>query len=114
MTDPRPILDVLDVREVASALVSFAVEPGVTLVGDAWGSAGDPAVILMHGGGQTRHAWGQTARLLAARGRYALSLDLRGHGDSSWSPAGDYSLDAFARDLRAVARELGGAPSVVG
>ena len=33
----------------------------VTLAADAFGDPGDPPVVLLHGGGQTRHAWGNTA-----------------------------------------------------
>ena len=69
--------------------------------------------MLFHGGGQTRHAWGTTLHVLGKTWR-AYSVDLRGHGDSAWAPDGDYSLDAFARDVRAVARSLGQPPALVG
>jgi pimeloyl-ACP methyl ester carboxylesterase len=93
--------------------VSFAGH-GVTIRGDAYGEPADPAVILLPGGGQTRHAWGETAAVLARAGWYALALDLRGHGDSGWSPEGNYSLDAFIADLTAVARTLSVPPAIVG
>jgi non-heme chloroperoxidase len=69
---------------------------------------------MLHGGGQTRYAWGGTAAALAAAGRYVVNMDLRGHGDSGWAPDGDYSLEAFVRDLELVARELPHPPAVVG
>jgi non-heme chloroperoxidase len=78
---------------------------------------GDPAaqgVILLHGGGQTRHSWGKAARDLLAAGYHVLSVDLRGHGESQWAPDGDYSLDAFAGDLRAIAGTLQRPPALVG
>jgi pimeloyl-ACP methyl ester carboxylesterase len=93
--------------------VSFDVGP-LRLAGDAYGDPAAPPVLLLHGGGQTRHAWGGTAAALAAHGWHAVSLDLRGHGDSGWAPAADYSVDAFARDLSAVARQLTSKPAVVG
>jgi pimeloyl-ACP methyl ester carboxylesterase len=74
---------------------------GVRLAIDRWPRSG-PAVILLHGGGQTRHAWGETAVTLAHDGYDVTAVDLRGHGDSSWCPRGNYSLDAFAGDLRAI------------
>ena len=43
-------------------------------------------VIFLHGGGQTRHAWTKTAAALADRGWEVVTVDLRGHGDSGWSP----------------------------
>lgn len=79
--------------------------------------AGDPSaipVILLHGGGQTRHAWAGTAVRLAAAGYRVLSYDARGHGDSEWSANGDYSADALIADLRAVARTLAAPPVLIG
>jgi pimeloyl-ACP methyl ester carboxylesterase len=98
----------------SGARVTFRVDAAVTLVADAYGDPGAPPVLLLHGGGQTRHAWGGTAAALARRGWYALALDLRGHGESSWAPDGDYRLDAFAADVRAVAARLSRPPAVVG
>jgi len=85
---------------------SFTTPDGLNLAADAYGDATDKPVLLAHGGGQTRHAWGGTAAALAAAGRYAVSLDLRGHGDSDWAPDGDYRLERFAADVAAVAEEL--------
>jgi pimeloyl-ACP methyl ester carboxylesterase len=96
-----------------SRLVTFDVGP-LHIVGDAYGEPSAPPVLLLHGGGQTRHAWGGTAAALAAHGRYAVSIDLRGHGDSGWDPEADYRVDAFAHDLCAVARQLPSRPAVVG
>jgi non-heme chloroperoxidase len=87
---------------------------GMEIVADAFGDPAGEPVVFLHGGGQTRHAWGGTARELAEKGWYALSLDLRGHGESSWSAAGDYRLDAFIADLRAVLAGLGRPAAVVG
>lgn len=87
---------------------------GLQLTADVGGDSAGPSVVLMHGGGQTRHAWGTTARALVASGRYVVSLDLRGHGDSDWDAHGDYSLDLQVRDLRAVLRQIPGKPALVG
>lgn len=93
--------------------VSYDVGP-LRIVGDAYGDPAAPPVLLLHGGGQTRHAWGGTAAALAAQGRHAISIDLRGHGDSGWDPDADYSLDAFARDLSVIGRQFRAKPAVVG
>jgi non-heme chloroperoxidase len=69
-------------------------------------------VVLLHGGGQTRHAWGTAGDVLAAGGRYAVSVDLRGHGDSEWAPDGDYGMTAFAHDTAAVVASLSSEPSM--
>lgn len=87
---------------------------GLRLRGDRRGLDGAPVVILGHGGGQTRHAWGAASASLAARGWNALTFDLRGHGDSEWPADGDYTIDAFVGDLRAVMARSPEPPVVVG
>jgi len=87
---------------------------GLTLVADAYGDDGAPPVLLLHGGGQTRHAWAGTGVALAAEGYYAVSLDLRGHGESDWCPNGDYRHNAFAADTAAVAASFDRPPVLVG
>ncbi|HKA14046.1 MAG TPA: alpha/beta hydrolase [Myxococcota bacterium] len=94
---------------------SFAGADGLTLRADARGDPDAPPVLFLHGGGQTRHAWGGTAAALARDGRLAITLDLRGHGESDWA-TGDapYRLERFAADLRAVIAQLAGPPALVG
>ncbi len=87
---------------------------GLDLAADAYGPADGPPVLLFPGGGQTRHSWAGTARLLGNKGWQATTIDLRGHGDSDWAPDGDYSLDAFAADVRDVARAAPRPPALVG
>jgi non-heme chloroperoxidase len=87
---------------------------GVQLVGEAWGDPANPPALLFHGGGQTRHAWKGTAAALAQRGYYAMAVDLRGHGDSGWSPDGNYAPDRFAADVRLMASSLGRKPILIG
>ena len=85
---------------------AFKGHGGLKLMADVGGDPADPAVVLLHGGGQTRHSWREAAQALTLAGRYVVSLDLRGHGESEWAADGDYSLDAFALDLREVLRQL--------
>jgi pimeloyl-ACP methyl ester carboxylesterase len=88
---------------------------GVRLVGERWGEDGPRGVVvLLHGGGQTRHSWARTAERLAVGGWAAIALDARGHGDSGWHPAHDYTLDGFIGDLLALVRTLDQAPVLVG
>jgi len=75
---------------------------GMEIAIDEWPGDG-PAVVLAHGGGQTRHSWGGTARALASHGHRVVSMDLRGHGDSAWDATGDYSMAAYRDDALAVA-----------
>jgi len=87
---------------------------GVQLAADAYGDEAAPVVLLMHGGGQTRHSWGGTARALAERGYRAIAIDARGHGDSDWAQDRRYKIDTFARDLETVAARFDKPPAVVG
>lgn len=87
---------------------------GLKLAADIGGAPDAPIVILLHGGGQTRHAWSNAFRRLVERGYHVLSYDARGHGGSAWDPAGDYSTDALVADLRAVLATLPGRPALVG
>ena len=94
--------------------IELAAAGGVTLRGDAWGSGDAPPVLLLHGGGQTRHSWAGTGRRLAREGWRALALDLRGHGESDWSPDGVYGVEVFLADLLAVLRGMPELPVLVG
>lgn len=75
-------------------------------------------VLLAHGGGQTRHSWGGTARALAARGITAVTMDQRGHGDSDWVESSAYDFNSFAGDMGCVASQIrdrtGFKPAIVG
>ncbi|HEV2363925.1 MAG TPA: alpha/beta fold hydrolase [Caulobacteraceae bacterium] len=93
---------------------TFIGADGLKLLADVSGEGARGEVLLAHGGGQTRHAWKKAAQALAERGWRAVSLDLRGHGESEWSPVGDYALDAFANDLIEVARQMAARPALIG
>ena len=87
---------------------------GIRLAADVAGDPAGPPVVLLHGGGQTRHAWGTTLDVLARRGWFAYTVDLRGHGESDWASDGDYTMDAFAADVLALAKCLRQPPVLVG
>ncbi len=87
---------------------------GLLLAADVGGPEDGPPVVLLHGGGQTRHSWHGTWTRLVEEGWWAWSVDLRGHGDSEWSPDGDYTMDAFAGDVLAIRRALPRPPILVG
>jgi pimeloyl-ACP methyl ester carboxylesterase len=98
---------------VQSAL-DFEVGAGVRLAADSFGAPDAPAVLLLHGGGQTRRAWHATASDLADAGWRALTVDLRGHGESTHPDPPAYALEDFAADVRALIAALGGEPIVIG
>ncbi len=84
------------------------------IVGDVAGNPDAPAVVLMHGGGQTRHSWSGAVEPLRDAGYFVVNIDLRGHGDSGWSPDGQYSPALLADDLRNVMADIAGPVAWVG
>ncbi|MFF3673094.1 alpha/beta fold hydrolase [Streptomyces sp. NPDC002120] len=92
----------------------FVGHGGIRLTANVWGEESSPPLVLLHGGGQTRHAWDRTGPRLAALGWWVIAPDLRGHGTSAWSADGDYALDLFAEDVRAIVARLGGRPVLIG
>jgi pimeloyl-ACP methyl ester carboxylesterase len=88
---------------------------GIRLEADVLGSGGHP-VILLHGGGQTRHSWRKTAERLASEGFTALPFDQRGHGESERAVDRRYTFLDFAADAHDLGKEVGasfGAPAAI-
>lgn len=94
--------------------IRIPVAPGVEIAADVAGRRGAPTVILGHGGGQTRHSWDRAEHQLAEAGYFAINYDLRGHGDSDWSPDGDYAITTRAEDLIKVAAQGSATVALVG
>jgi pimeloyl-ACP methyl ester carboxylesterase len=92
--------------EMPAAALRIVTPDALTLAADIDGPSGEPVVVLLHGGGQTRHSWSGAMAALVARGYRVINYDARGHGDSDWSSAGAYHLDDRAADLEAVVRDL--------
>lgn len=92
----------------------IASHDGLVLAVDDLGPLDAPVVILLHGGGQTRHSWSGAAKALADRGYRVINVDLRGHGESEWSEADAYSLDDRVADLEAIVAMLDQPFAVVG
>ncbi|HEY0016656.1 MAG TPA: alpha/beta hydrolase [Longimicrobium sp.] len=77
----------------------FVSRDGVRLHVLRWESAG-PALVLVPGLGQSAHVFRELAPALAGDFR-VIAFTPRGHGQSA-TPTGDYTLEGFADDLRAV------------
>ncbi|MBT8451534.1 MAG: alpha/beta hydrolase [Deltaproteobacteria bacterium] len=92
----------------------FDLPNGMSIAADAYGDPGHQPVLFLHGGGQTRHAWGNSAELLAQHGFYTVCMDHRGHGESSWAGLGEYRVYNFAEDLQHVIAQLDQKPILVG
>lgn len=77
-----------------------------------WGNEGAPPLLLIHGGRDHCRNWDWTAERL--RDRYhIIAPDLRGHGDSAWSPDGNYNIRNFVYDIAQLMHQLNLGPHAI-
>jgi pimeloyl-ACP methyl ester carboxylesterase len=79
-----------------SLTVTSAVST-VSLHINQWG-AGNEACILLHGFGEGAYIWNNFAPKIAELFR-TLAVNLRGHGESSWHPKGEYDIESHVADV---------------
>lgn len=77
-----------------------------------WGNQDAPPLLLVHGGRDHCRSWDWVAEKLCDR-YHVIALDLRGHGDSAWSPDGNYDIGAFVYDLAQLIHQLDLAPVTI-
>ena len=70
-----------------------------------WGNPDAPPLILLHGGRDHSRSWDWTAAALR-NDWHVIAPDLRGHGDSAWSPDGAYMMPYFIHDLAQLIHQL--------
>ena len=71
-----------------------------------WGNYGAPHMVYVHGLRGTAHAFDGTARRF--RDRYhIMAVDVRGRGESAWSPEGKYDYQDYVADLESVVDQPG-------
>lgn len=82
---------------------SIRVADGVELAADAWHPAAPTGVpfLLVHGLASNARTWEGVAARLLAYGHPVVTVDLRGHGQSS-KPDGPYDVATVADDLAAL------------
>lgn len=68
------------------------------------GAAEDPPMVLLHALGERRSTW-DAVRAEFEHSFRVVSVDLRGHGESSWP--GGYSFELMRDDVRGVLDQLG-------
>ena len=71
-----------------------------------WGNAAKPALILIHGISRHAHTFDHIAPDFV-RDYRVIAYDMRGHGDSGWSPEGAYLVEDHVKDLEGLVRQLG-------
>lgn len=110
--DPGPNL--FDAARAAGLEINQPAEPDDRFVETGglrfhyldWGNGHLPHLVFLHGFAQQAHSWDFAA--LSLRDLYHIvSLDLRGHGDSDWSPDGEYRQDDYLSDLDVILGAIG-------
>lgn len=72
----------------------------------SWGDPEAPVLILQHGGRDHARSFDWTAQALA-KDWHVICPDLRGHGDSAWSPDADYTMLSFLADFAQLVDMIG-------
>ncbi len=92
----------IQTRQVRHA---FADVNGLRLHRLEFGGSGRP-IVCLHGVTGNAWVWHDTAAALVGLGS-VVSLDMRGYGQSQWSPDRSYSTDHHVADLEGVVADLG-------
>ena len=71
-----------------------------------WGRTAALPVVCVHGYTSSAEAFNAVARRLEDRA-HLVAMDVRGHGESAWSPEGAYQYADQAGDLAALVDQLG-------
>jgi esterase len=70
-----------------------------------WGTEGKPPFLMLHGISRIAHQFDHIAPRF--RDEYhVIAIDMRGHGDSGWSPEGAYLVEDYVKDLEAFVEQL--------
>jgi pimeloyl-ACP methyl ester carboxylesterase len=77
-----------------------------------WGNRDAPPLLLVHGGRDHCRSWDWVAERLR-HDWHVIAPDLRGHGDSQWSPDGTYHTDSFVYDLAQLVHQLDRGPVTI-
>lgn len=77
-----------------------------------WGNQDKPPLLLLHGGRDHCRNWDWVVAELRDDW-HIIAPDLRGHGDSQWSPDGNYTMAAYVYDLAQLIHQLQLAPLTI-
>jgi pimeloyl-ACP methyl ester carboxylesterase len=83
----------------------FITVNGLSLHYLDWGSANKPPFIMLHGIGRVAHSFDHIAPNFTDQ-YHVMAIDMRGHGDSTWSPDGAYLVEDYVRDLQGFVEQL--------
>ncbi|MEX2454445.1 MAG: alpha/beta hydrolase [Rhodospirillaceae bacterium] len=72
-----------------------------------FGKTGGTPILIVHGLSYFSYDWIPVASRLAEAGRDVVAMDMRGFGDSTWSPSRAYAIGDFAGDIVVLMDRLG-------
>jgi len=91
--------------QAPAAQDKFVVLNGLRIHYLDWGTDGKPPFLMLHGISRIAHQFDHLAPHF--RGEYhVMAIDMRGHGDSDWSPEGAYLVEDYVKDLEAFVEQL--------
>ena len=70
-----------------------------------WGDGSKPPFIMLHGIARVAHTFDHLAPKFVDR-FHVFAIDMRGHGDSGWSPDAAYLVEDYVKDLEEFVRQL--------
>ncbi len=70
-----------------------------------WGNPDKPPFIMLHGISRVAHQFDHIAPHYREK-YHVMAIDMRGHGDSDWSPEGAYLVQDYVKDLEAFVERL--------
>ena len=70
-----------------------------------WGSADKPPFVMLHGISRVAHQFDHLA-VRFQRDYHVMAIDMRGHGDSAWSPDAAYLVEDYVKDLEGFVTQL--------
>jgi pimeloyl-ACP methyl ester carboxylesterase len=77
-----------------------------------WGNVEAPPLLLLHGGRDHCRNWDWVAEALRDQW-HVIAPDLRGHGDSQWSPDGSYWMAGYIYDVAQLVHQQALAPVTI-
>jgi len=77
-----------------------------------WGNSDLEPLLMIHGGRDHCRNWDWIAHSLREKW-HIIAPDLRGHGDSDWSPDGHYDMASYVYDLAQLIHQKGLAPVTI-
>ena len=99
------LLPAAEPEKVTAPTDRFITVNGLKLHYLDWGNDSKPPFIMLHGISRVAHQFDHLAPSFQDD-YHVMAIDMRGHGDSEWSPEGAYLVEDYVKDLEAFVDKL--------